>query len=318
MTELSRRTLTAARLDALPAALRRRPELRALRYAVSIADGEAEPAGRASYLAALAANLRRLARLDALLAAAEAEGLRLAPIKGALLCRTHYGDPGARPMVDVDLLCAPDDVARVVAIGRALGLERYDPEPFRRARQATHDVKLIGGGVAIELHHRLWHELRIAGDVAPLIERARRVPFGATAAWALDDADHLYVVCVHAATHGFVANALWMTDAALLVAGAAEPPLRRLVTMAQATRARVALAAACDQLRLALPWLALDGVDGTTAPLRRAILRRLAPWLVRGERELGLWPGRLVRPLLFDRRRDLGSWAVEKLTLLRR
>jgi hypothetical protein len=39
------------------------------------------------------------------------------------------------------------------------------------------------------------------------------------------------------------------------------------------------------------------------------------PWLYRGEGELGPWASRVVRPLLFDRTRDLGSWALEKLTL---
>lgn len=318
LTDLCRRTLTGARLDALPAALRRRPELMALRYAIAIADGETRPPGRASYLGAATLNLARLQKVEALLAAAHAEGLKLAPVKGALLCRSHYGDPGARPMVDIDLLCAPHEVARVVELGRALDMAREDHEPWRRARQATHDVKLVGGGVTVELHHRLWHELRIARDVGPLLARARLVPFGATQAWALDEADHLYVVCVHAATHGFVANALWMMDAALLVAGAREPLMPRVQALADAAHARVALAAARDQLRMAMPWLPLGGEPLLTAPLRRAIVRRLSPWLLRSESDVGLWPGRIVRPLLFDRARDLGSWALEKVAMWRR
>jgi hypothetical protein len=318
-SELLRQTLTAARLDALPAVLRRRPELMALRYAVAAADGETRAPGRASYLGALTFNLPRLQKLEALLAAADGAGLRLVPIKGGLLAVTHYGDPGARPMVDIDLICAPGELERAAELGRALGMERQDPEAFRRARKATHDIKLIGGGVTIELHHRLWHELRIASDVEPLLARARRVPFGAATAWAPDEADHLYVVCVHAAAHGFVANPLWMTDAALLLAGAETALMPRVQARATASHARVALAAARDQLRLALPWLDVDGEAGVaTAPLRRAIVRRLTPWLQRGETELGLWPSRVVRPLLFDRPRDLGSWALEKLAMWRR
>ena len=317
LTDLCRRTLTAARLDALPAVLRRRPELAALRYAIAAADGDARAPGRASYLGAATLNLARWQRLEALLTAAHAEGLRLAPVKGALLARTHYGDPGARPMVDIDLLCAPNEIERAVELGCGLGMARQDPESFRQARQATHDVKLVGDGVSIELHHRLWHELRIARDVEPLLARARPLPFGANTAWALDDADHLYVVCVHAATHGFVTNALWMTDAALLVAGAREPLMPRVQALADAGHGRVALAAARDQLRVTMPWLLLGEEHATTAPLRRAILRRMAPWLQRGERELGFWPGRVVRPLLFDRARDLGSWTLEKLAMWR-
>jgi hypothetical protein len=316
LSELCRRTLTAARLDALPPTLRRRPELVALRHAVALADGD-EGDGRGRYLASLAFNLARLQRLERLLAAARAAGLRLMPIKGALLARTHYGDPGARPMVDVDLVCAPDDLPRAIALALELGMTRHDPESFRTERDAVHDVKVADGGVTIELHHRLWHELRIAHDVEPMLARATEVPFGATTAWAPADADHLYVVLVHAATHGFTGNALWLTDAALLLAGATTPLWPRVQALADAAHARVALAAARDQLRLALPWLALEGGE-RRAPVRRAILRRLAPWLMRGEGELGAWPSRVVRPLLFDRTRDLGSWMVEKLALWRR
>jgi hypothetical protein len=44
----------------------------------------------------------------------------------------------------------------------------------------------------------------------------------------------------------------------------------------------------------------------------------MSPWLYRGEGELGPWASRVVRPLLFDRPRDLGSWALEKLAMWRR
>ena len=316
LSPLCRVTLTAARLDELPGPLRARPEVAALRAAILLADGGDGGPGRGRYLAALAFNLARLQRLDTVLAAARAAGLKLVVVKGALLARTHYGDPGARPMVDVDLLCAPDEIDRAVELCRDLGMTRYDPEPFRRARAATHDVKLADGGVTIELHHRLWHELRIARAVEPVIARAVEVPFGDATAWAPDEADHLYVVCVHAATHGFAGNALWMTDAALLVAGARAPLWPRVAAIAEAANARVALAVARDQLRAAMPWLDVDGVAGA-APLRRALVRRMTPWLQRGEGELGPWASRLVRPLLFDRARDLGGWALEKLAMWR-
>ena len=319
ISELCRRTLTAARLEALPAGLRRRPEVQALRYAVALADGDKGAPGRSRYLGALASNLARLGQLETFLAAGHAAGLKLMPVKGALLVSTHYGDPGARPMADLDVVCAPDELARAVEVGQALGLKLVEPEAFRRARGATHDVKLTAGGVIIELHHRLWHELRIARDVTPLLARARPVALGATRAWAPDDADHLYLVCVHAATHGFLGNALWLTDAALLCAGAAEPLWPRALALAVAAHARVALAAARDQLRLAMPWLDVGGEarEIAPAPVRRAIVRGMTPWLHRGELELGIWPSRLVRPLLFDRTRDLGSWALEKLAMWR-
>lgn len=316
LTDLCTRTLTPSRLLALPPTLAARREMTALRYALALAAGDASAPGRASYLTALSWNLARLARLEPLLAAARAAGLRLMPIKGALLVRTHYGDPGARPMADLDVVCAPAELPRALELCQDLGFVRLPAPEFRSARDAVHDVKLFDRGVGIELHHQLWHELRMARDVEPLLERAREIAFGATSAWAPDDDDHLYVVMLHAATHGFCGNALWLTDAALLLDGDDGRRWARVQSLAAAASARVALAAARDQLRLALPWIELDG--GRAAPIRRAVLRRMAPWLHRGEGALGYWPSRLVRPLLFDRARDLGDWALEKLAMFGR
>lgn len=315
LTERCRRVLTTARLAALPPSLGRRRELEALAYAVALDGGRRDAPGRDTYLRALSWNLSRLADLDWLLGAARAAGLRLVPFKGALLCRTHYGDPGARPMADVDVAVAPDELERAIALLCDAGFARLDPPAYRRARGGVHDVKLMRGAVTIELHHRLWHELRVASDVTPLVARAVEVPFGGATAWAPTEADHLYVVLVHAATHGFCGNVLWLADAALL-AGGDDPSLwPRVEALAAASGARVAVAAARDQLAAAMPWLGARG-DGV-APLRRALVRRLGPWLWRAGEQHGPWPSRLVRPLLFDRARDLGGWALEKLSNLR-
>ncbi len=106
----------------------------------------------------------------------------------SLLARTHYGDPGARPMVDIDLVVRAGGSWRGESSSGRPRMTRYDPEPFRRARAATHDVKLADRGVTIELHHRLWHELRIARDVEPILARAAEVPFGAGTTLAPDEA----------------------------------------------------------------------------------------------------------------------------------
>jgi hypothetical protein len=317
LAETCRRTLTPSRLATLPPTLRARTELVVLRYAVALATGDAEAPGRSTYLTMLAWNLARLERLDAVLASAHAAGLRVMPFKGALLARTHYGDPGARTMVDVDVAVSPSQLARAIELFCDLGFQLFPAPAFRRTRDAVHDVKLCHRGVGIELHHRLWHELRIANDVDPLLARAREIRFGDGRAWAPDDDDHLYVVMLHAATHGFCGNALWLTDAALLLDGDDGSRWARVEERAAAAGARVALAAARDQLSVALPWLTVDRIgDAATAPLRRAVLKRLSPWLHRGDGATAkMWRSRLVRPLLFDRARDLGDWALEKLAM---
>ena len=112
-----------------------------------------------------------------------------------------------------------------------------------------------------------------------------------------------------------------MTDAALLVAGAPRRRCGRASASAgdggeaRAWRWR-RRAISCARRCRGSTW-ATGAVARDAAPVRRAIVRRLTPWLQRGEGELGPWASRLVRPLLFDRARDLGSWAIEKLQMWR-
>jgi hypothetical protein len=304
--------LSAERLAALPAPLRERPEVLALRHAVALAGGDKTAPGRGAYLQALATNLRRQALLEPVLGAVHAAGIRLAPYKGASIVHTHYGDPGARPMIDCDLACAPSDVPRVTELFLQHGFERTLRPTFRRERDAYHDVKLMKDGLLFELHHRLWHELRMGSDLAPLLARARPFAFGSATAWALDDSDHLFVVMAHAATHGFVANALWLADVALLLDRA---DYARVEQLAAERNARVAIACARDHAALAMPWLEL--ADSPVAPLRRAAVKKLGPWLQRAEAARSPLLSRITRTLMFDRARDFGSWAFEKLVMLK-
>jgi len=313
--------LPPERIAALPPVLRGREEMRALVWAVHHAHGrldaldeEERRRGRQAYLAALAFNLPRLDALDRLLAAAREDGLALIALKGAALARSHYGDVGARPMVDVDVLCAPSERERALEVARRAGFEVHERATFRRARGAFHDTLLRDGPVLIELHHRLWHELELPSDATLLTARARVVETEGVPRTVPATADHLFFVMVHAATHGFAGNPLWMIDA-LLLAGGDEAVFDDAASAARDAGALLPFAAARDQLALVFPERVTAG--GGPASLRRALLRRLLPWLLRGEAELGPWPSRLVRPLLLDGAAALARWTAEKAAMLR-
>ncbi len=306
----------------MPAPLKRRSEVLALTYAMlraadrlALLPAADQVRARDEYLSTLGWNLGRFARLDAALAAAREAGLRVVVLKGGLLARTHYRDPGARPMVDLDLACDPHDTERLVALWCGLGMQRWLHPQFRIAGAATHDVKLVEGPLVIELHFRMWHELRLGDDLRGLLARAVEVPFGGATAWAPALADHLFLVLVHAATHGFAGNPLWLTDAALLAAEATGDTWAEVERLAAQAGASLPLAAALDHLCLVFPELFPSRSALGPAPLRRAVLRRLAPWLQRGEPELGLLPSRIVRPLLVERPGALVGWLGDKLRL---
>jgi hypothetical protein len=199
-------------LQALPPAVRARRELQPLAGANG-GDGEA----RRLYRATLARNVVALARVAELLDAAAADGVELLPIKGALFADALWGDPGLRPMADVDLLVRPAQLDAAVRALEACGLARA--YPAGRARFTTrhgHDVALVDGDFHLDLHYKLFHELGIDAAVEPVFARAiplralggeRRVP-----SWD----DHLFITLAHAATHAFD-SPLWVLDVALLV-----------------------------------------------------------------------------------------------------
>ena len=226
MSAACSRLLTPERLGSFPAPLQRRAEIMAFTYAalrdhrsLDVLDRGLLRAYREAYLTALAWNLCRLLTLDEILAETRIRGLRLIVVKGGLLSRTHYGDPGARPMADLDAICDPGELRGLIEVAQKLGFRTYPHSSWRIARNATHDVQLSNGSVVLELHYRLWHELRIDSSVQGLVSRATEIPFGAGWVHAPDRADHLYLVLVHAALHGFTGNPLWLIDDLWLLGG---------------------------------------------------------------------------------------------------
>ena len=305
-----------ARLRALPPPLWVRPEIRAMAYGLLGTGGlgwlspEERDRWRRNYAHYYGRNRRLLALLERAAAAAEAAGVRLVALKGAALLPLWYADPGLRPMADLDLLCSPASLGVVRATLEALGLRQQAHEHFREARGIVHDTLLLTPeGDTIELHFALWHELGLPRDGAFVLERARRAPTIAGPLWVPDAGDHLYVVLVHAAIHGFAGNPAWLFDACLLL----EEPgaLGRASELAVRHGARLPLEAALDHLRAIWPDVVASR-PRWPAPLRRAVLRRLAPWLQRGDAALRLWPSRVARPLLLSPTRA-ARWSLDKV-----
>ena len=81
------------------------------------------------------------------------------------------GDAGTRPMVDVDLLAQPADVARASELLLSLGFRRTFAEQRRFTPRHAHDVSFTderGADLVLELHYRLFHELALQADVEPI------------------------------------------------------------------------------------------------------------------------------------------------------
>lgn len=89
--------------------------------------------------------------LETLLDRCEKEGIPITVLKGPALIGRIYKDPALRTLSDLDILCSPTDLHRVVAIARQMGYTMMDvgddPEPAHHL--AMHQVS---SGSILEFH----------------------------------------------------------------------------------------------------------------------------------------------------------------------
>ncbi len=153
------------------------------------------------YVRALGHSLHLLRRCDELALHLRDSGIPVIVLKGAALARESYDDPGARPMVDIDLLLRPDDLLRAESLVRSMGyVDALPPAAARRERRALHHLPPLRHprfGDTVELHHALVPpSASLRFDTGPLWDRARPRRGGA-AGLVLDSADQFLHLAIH-------------------------------------------------------------------------------------------------------------------------
>ena len=102
----------------------------------------------------LAHGRARIARIRGevlpILARMEAAGLAPAVIKGFHTAHAYYPEPGARPMADVDVVVAPEHVARAVEILREAGFASEGRAPAHKSEWTRPNDEKVWS-------HELWH-----------------------------------------------------------------------------------------------------------------------------------------------------------------
>lgn len=159
-------------------------------HALSRREGK-QPSALATgaYMAALANNMPlRRAMKDAACALDNA-GVQAIVYKGQEYLDRIYGDLGARPMADVDLLVRERDAERAEAALLGAGFV------VDEACQTMHERKFVKGGMAIDVHRSLLQSLRMAVPHEELFERAQPCK-SAPGLWVLDATDALLVHCI--------------------------------------------------------------------------------------------------------------------------
>ncbi len=103
-------------------------------------------------------------------------GIRVMPVKGALLQHWLYDDPSERPLSDVDLLVQPGDFNRAV--------ERLESEGYRRAAGSGVGAIVMQTplGLALDLHPQLFDRARYRLPTHDLFARSSedRLLYGAS------------------------------------------------------------------------------------------------------------------------------------------
>jgi Uncharacterised nucleotidyltransferase len=109
----------------------------------------------------------------AVLAGLERAGIRALGLKGSILSRQLYDDPGARTANDVDILVAAADLAGAIETVERMGW-RYGQRPDRASPlPVLHETLWRDGMPRVELHWRVhWYETQFAADALARAQRS--------------------------------------------------------------------------------------------------------------------------------------------------
>jgi putative nucleotidyltransferase-like protein len=178
------------------------------------AGGPMMAVARGIYRRTWYANQLAVARIAAVMERLDEVEVPSLVLKGFALAPLAYGDLGARPMEDVDMLVPPEMIERAVESLEPLGMR----QPLGNKRPdglLANEVELIDeGGNSVELHA---YALVESTDDSDLWERRVRFSVREAVAYAPCPEDALLLVIVHGQRWNPVQPVSWVLDACRLV-----------------------------------------------------------------------------------------------------
>lgn len=251
----------------------------------------AEAAARLrAYVAGVAArNLVLADELTGILRAFAGAGLACAPLRGLALAESLYGDAGARPMGDLDLLVRREDLDPAAAVLRGLGYRELDRSPGF-ARRFSHTLEFFRdrhGWIMVEPHWTIAYPPFLDRiDMAEVWRQCGRGQVAGVETWALAPEDLLLHLCLHVTHRDPAAPLLWLCDIDRLVRReAARLDWSALVARARETGLAYPLGRVLGEVRALFGTPVPDAVlGGLDAPPARALEGRLVRLLAGGAR----------------------------------
>jgi len=173
---------------------------------------------RDAYCSNLARNVPLFNELKKVLLAFGDAGIPVIVLKGAHIAALVYGDIGARPMRDLDILVRTENLAKVDEVLIGLGFRscefRPDPPPEGNAFRYVHDRI----GLLIEVHWRLFSDFYpFRFDQEALWSSAGETELEGAPALVLAAEDLLLHISVHTCIHMFHSGLRDLCDVAEIV-----------------------------------------------------------------------------------------------------
>jgi len=152
--------------------------------------------------AALYRNLFLKRQGERILAAFEASGIDVLPLKGVWFSEAYFGHPGARETSDIDLLIRPDGTEPASRLVHALGFEAEEARQIRGHFHTSFTMPVPGSPIPhiVELH---WHIMRPeTADIRmeAIWSAAAELP-GTRHVKRLSHDDAFYLICLHGWRH---------------------------------------------------------------------------------------------------------------------
>ena len=204
-------------------------------------DGSLNPAAlerlQAFYRRTAALNLQRQRDLGEILDACAPRRTKIVVLKGMSLLDDLYGDPGERPMSDVDLWIERGDLDQLGASLRRLGYEAqpFYPDTFHR------------GATVVEIHTDLLgasrirsRELILAGEQERIFARTEAFATCEAPAWRLERHDAVLFACLHLLKHN-ASRLLWLLEIEAMIRAFDEDDWREVLGRADAAGQRRAV-----------------------------------------------------------------------------
>lgn len=164
---------------------------------------------KTEYLRARYTNLLRFDDAAPILGEFREDGVTFLLLKGAALVAAHYGDPGMRPMVDLDVMVKEEDAERAIAILRGHGYTPAGPVDAA-VRAVVHSIPFARPAAPpFDLH---WRASELEEDRA-VWGRVIETRYQGVMVRVPGPADLLLQACVTGSSWDWDAPQRWVLDA---------------------------------------------------------------------------------------------------------